>query len=110
MKKLVELLRQNARLTNKELAVMLGKTPEEVEQEILRIVGSFPDVCDPHHLRTRRIGNHYAIELHIRMDGDISLLQAHTRTHHIEQALKERFGPETHVTVHVEPIKPFPKF
>ena len=37
MKKLVELLRQNARLTNKELAVMLGKTPEEVEQEIMRL-------------------------------------------------------------------------
>ena len=34
MKSLVDLLRENARLTNKELAVMLGKTPEEVAAEI----------------------------------------------------------------------------
>ena len=34
MKRLVDLLRENARLTNKELAVMLGKTPEEVAAEI----------------------------------------------------------------------------
>ena len=84
--------------------------PEIVEKEILQIISSYPDVSDPHNLRTRRIGNHYAIEFHIRMDGNVSLIQAHSRAHYIEKALKERFGPDTHVTVHVEPTKPFPKF
>ena len=79
--------------------------PEEVEKEILSIVTSFPDVEDPHNLRTRRIGDHYAIEIHIRMDGNIPLVQAHSRSFFIEKALKERFGPETHVAVHVEPTK-----
>lgn len=37
MKSLVDLLRENARLTNKELAVMLGKTPEEVAEEIEKL-------------------------------------------------------------------------
>lgn len=90
--------------------LMEGSLPAEVEQEILQIVSSFPDVSDPHNLRTRRIGSHYAIELHIRMDGEISLVQAHSRAHYIEKALKERFGADTHVTVHVEPVKPFPKW
>lgn len=83
--------------------------PEDVEKEILGIVTAFPDVQDPHNLRTRRIGSHYAIELHIRMDGDISLVKAHARSYDIEQALKQKFGPETHVVVHVEPVKPFAK-
>ena len=83
--------------------------PKEVEKEILDIVTSFPDVEDPHNLKTRRIGNRYAIEMHIRMDGSTSLLDAHSRTHYIEKALKEKFGEETHVVVHVEPIKPFEK-
>ena len=83
--------------------------PEEVEKEILDIVNSFNDVSDPHNLRTRRIGNRYAIELHIRMDGRISLVEAHSRAHYIEKALKEHFGPDTHVVVHVEPAKPFDK-
>ena len=77
--------------------------PQESEQEILDIIASFPDVSDPHHLRTRRIGNRCAIELHIRMDGSLSLRAAHTRTHEIEKALKAKFGPHTIITLHVEP-------
>ena len=90
--------------------LMEASLPEPVEKEILQIITSFPDVSDPHNLHTRRIGSHYAIEFHIRMDGNISLIQAHSRAHYIETALKERFGADTHVTVHVEPTKPFPKF
>ena len=37
MKTLVDLLRENARLTNNDLAVMLGKTPEEIEKEIAEL-------------------------------------------------------------------------
>ena len=79
--------------------------PDEVEREILSIVTAYPDVHDPHHLRTRRIGSRYAIELHIRMDGALPLSTAHARTCEIERALKDHFGPTTHITLHVEPLK-----
>ena len=85
--------------------LMEKSLPEEVEAEILQIVQSFDDVSDPHHLRTRKIGNSYAIELHLRMRGDIPLQQAHARACDIEHALKTRFGERTHVTVHMEPVK-----
>ena len=85
--------------------LMEASLPDEVEKEILDIVTSFPDVCDPHHLRTRRIGSRYAIELHIRMDGAMPLAESHARTCEIEQALKTHFGDRTHITLHVEPIK-----
>ena len=83
--------------------LMEASLPDEIEQEILSIVTSFPDVRDPHHLRTRRIGSRYAIELHIRMDGNMPLSEAHARTCEIELALKARFGERTHITLHVEP-------
>lgn len=85
--------------------LMEASLPDEIEREILAIVTSFPDVRDPHHLRTRRIGSRYAIELHIRMDGSLPLAAAHARTCEIEQALKARFGEKTHITLHVETIK-----
>ncbi len=85
--------------------LMEASLPDEVEKEILAIVTSFPDVRDPHHLRTRRIGSRYAIELHIRMDGQMPLAESHARTCEIEQALKARFGEKTHITLHVEPTK-----
>ena len=79
--------------------------PAEIEKKILDIVASYPDVSDPHHLRTRRIGNRCAIELHIRMDGNLPLHVAHTRTHEMEKALKAKLGPHTIITLHVEPTK-----
>lgn len=77
--------------------------PEAVEEEMLQLVASLPDIVEPHNLRTRRIGNHYAIELHIRMAGDITLREAHDKASEVESLLRQRYGQDTHVAVHVEP-------
>ena len=78
---------------------------DEVENEILSIVKSVPDVIKPHELCTRRIGNHYAIEMHILMDGSLPLKEAHDTATEIERRLKARYGEETHVAIHVEPLE-----
>lgn len=83
--------------------LMEQSLPDVIEDEILGLVASLPDVVEPHDLRTRRIGNHYAIELHILMDGDITLREAHDKASEVEDLLKERYGEETHIAVHVEP-------
>lgn len=75
------------------------------EQEIIDIITASPDVSEPHNLRTRRIGNRIAIESHIRMDGSLPLETAHEQASAIERRLKERFGPDTLVTLHMEPRK-----
>ena len=77
----------------------------DIEKEIEDIICSFPDVSEPHNLRTRRIGNRFAIEAHVRMDGNIPLTAAHDRATAIEDALRKRFGMQTHVTIHMEPVK-----
>ena len=83
--------------------LMEHSLPEDVEEEIIRIVGELKGVVDPHDLRTRKIGNHYAIELHILMDGDITLREAHNKASEVEDLLRARYGEHTHVAVHVEP-------
>ena len=92
------------------LKISIGELTEcslsaETEQEIMTIIQSFDDVQEPHNLRTRRIGSRIAIEAHVRMDGSLPLEIVHERATTIEQKLKERFGKETHVTLHMEPIK-----
>ena len=84
--------------------LMEQSLPDAVEDEILQLVASLPRVVEPHALRTRRLGNHYAIELHIRMDGKVSLSEAHETASQVEQLLRERYGADTHVAVHMEPI------
>ena len=85
--------------------LMEQSLPDEVEQEILQLAGSVEGVEEPHDLRTRRIGNHYAIELHILMDGNLPLIKAHDRASEIEDLLRKQYGEETHVVVHVEPLE-----
>ena len=77
--------------------------PDEIEDEIMQIAQSEPDVIEPHDLRTRRIGNRYAIELHILMNGNITLSKAHDHADSIESRLKQRFGNDTHIAIHMEP-------
>ena len=79
--------------------------PEETEREIEDIVRSFPEVSEPHNLRTRRIGNRIAIEVHVRLDGKMSLDAAHDIVTAIEHRLRDRFGQATHITIHMEPRK-----
>lgn len=83
--------------------LMEQSLPDQVEDEILQLVATIPNVNEPHDLRTRRIGNHYAIELHILMDGNITLREAHNKASEVEELLRKRYGEETHVVVHVEP-------
>ena len=78
---------------------------DDIEQEIEHLICGVTGVSQPHNLKTRRIGNRIAIEVHVRMDGNMSLRDAHDRATTIEQIIKDRFGSQTHVTIHMEPAK-----
>ena len=79
--------------------------PADMEQEILRIVTADPAVRQPHNLRTRRIGAAIAVEVHIRVDGEMSVRRAHALTVDIERRLRDAYGEGTIVSIHVEPRK-----
>ena len=79
--------------------------PDEIEDEIMRIAGSEPDVSEVHALRTRRIGSRSAIEMHIRLPGSTTLYESHLHATNIEKRLRDQFGPLTHIAIHTEPLK-----
>lgn len=79
--------------------------PEATEKEILDMIAAVPGVTDPHNLRTRRIGKRIAAEVHVRMDGAITLGEAHEKASRIEDAYRKRFGDDSHIIVHMEPEK-----
>lgn len=79
--------------------------PEATENEIMEIAGKDEGVQEIHNLRTRRIGNSIAIDMHVRMLGSTTLFDAHQRATNIEHRLKDRYGKGTYVNVHLEPIK-----
>ena len=88
------------------LAELLEKSlPSAVEEEILQIISATPNVHKPHNLRTRRIGANIAIEVHIRVEGSMTVYDSHEISKDIERALRERYGEHTAVAIHIEPLK-----
>ena len=78
--------------------------PADMEQEMLDLIRGIPGVEDPHNLRTRRIGNRIAAEVHIRLDGSLPLSEAHEKASEVERRFKDRFGAQSHIIVHMEPL------
>ncbi|MCH3969238.1 MAG: cation diffusion facilitator family transporter [Prevotella sp.] len=79
--------------------------PDSMENEIVEIAKSEQGVSGIHNLRTRRIGNQIAIEMHLRMPGQLTLYEAHQHSTHIEDRLRKHFGAGTIITIHPEPVK-----
>ena len=79
--------------------------PADMEEEILRIVTADSEIREPHNLRTRRIGASIAVEVHVRVDGNMTVSRSHALTVDIERRLRARFGEGTMIAIHVEPVK-----
>ena len=79
-------------------------SPED-KKRIEEIVRHDPLVSDIHNLRTRHIGSVIAIEMHFRMQGDTTISVAHDHASAIEAALRQEFGSNTHVMLHIEPAR-----
>jgi cation diffusion facilitator family transporter len=79
--------------------------PSETEKDMLSLISNVEGVSDPHNLRTRRIGNRIAAEVHIRLDGQMTLDEAHEIATDVERRFRDRFGKDSHIIVHMEPTK-----
>lgn len=102
----VFIMRVAIKLVAPGLGELMEKSlPEKDEKEIEEIILSFPEVSDPHHLRTRRIGNYCAVDVHVRMDKDMTLEKVHNITVSMESRLRQKLGDHTIINIHVEPIK-----
>ena len=78
--------------------------PPEEQQRIADIVKGTPGVEAFHNLRTRRNGNLRVVDLHIKVDGDMSVSRSHDITRDIERQLGEALG-EVMTNIHAEPYR-----
>lgn len=82
--------------------LMDRELPQEDRVRIAVIVRADPEVAGLHDLRTRSAGGTRFIELHVEMDGSLTLWQAHTVCDRLEAALSAAF-PDAEVILHQEP-------
>ena len=76
--------------------------PRDEQDKVAAIVNSTPGVNAFHNLRTRRNGSLRVVDIHVKMDGDMSVTQSHEITKQIEKRLREELG-EVMTNIHIEP-------
>ena len=68
-------------------------------------MGSLKGIADVHAVRIRSSGAGWFVDMHVTMDGGLSLNESHAVTERIEEKVQEVL-PKSDVTVHVEPLTP----
>ena len=97
---------QAAKILSDAIGQLMEKSlPRDVEQRICEIVYEEEGTSDIHHLRTRKIGSQISIELHVRMNGYLTLREVPDKSIAIEKRLRAAFGDSTYINLHVEPLK-----
>jgi cation diffusion facilitator family transporter len=84
------------------ISALLDTAPKGLAETIEKVAASIPGVVDAHAIRIRPSGAHTFIDMHVTMDGNVTLREAHAATEVIEDAILEEISPAD-VTVHVEP-------
>jgi cation diffusion facilitator family transporter len=90
------------KLGHRTIQTLLDGAPSGVEKRIIQAVEAIPGVSDCHHVRLRSSGPHLFIDIHVLVDGNQSLRDAHDLTVEIERTIQQ-FLPNADVTVHPEP-------
>ncbi len=83
--------------------LMESSLPNEITGEIENTIASHPDVIRYHHLKTRKIGNIYAIDVHIKLNREITFVRSHDIATELETELRKRYGKGTQINIHTEP-------
>lgn len=81
--------------------------PEEEHNIILELALNWPGVEGVHDVRTRQSGPTKFIQLHLELNDDLPLVQAHRVADQVEKALRQRF-PGSDVIIHQDPCSVVP--
>lgn len=77
--------------------------PKEVCDNIVEVIMQNKNVRGYHKLKTRKVGDHIAMDVHILLDRNLTFVDSHNVTKEIENSLKEKLGKNLHISIHAEP-------
>jgi len=79
--------------------------PTDMENMIAGIIEKHPEVIMQHNLKTRKVGNVIVVDVHIKLDRNITFVRSHDVATEIEKHLKDKFGIRTITNIHTEPFE-----
>jgi cation diffusion facilitator family transporter len=89
--------------------IMDAAPPDPLQIEIRELASSVPGVLRIEKCRTRKSGLGLFVEIHVEVDGDLTVRRGHEIAHQVSDRLKSSSLSIQHVVVHMEPaMESFP--
>ncbi|MBP8612608.1 MAG: cation transporter [Candidatus Atribacteria bacterium] len=82
---------------------MMEENAPEIVSQVKEIITEFKDVYNPHHIRVRKLGSDYFIDIHIEFMPDMPIIRVHDIATSIEEEIKKRIQNVKEVIIHPEP-------
>lgn len=91
-------------LAAEAIAMLLDRElDDDIRENIQKIIMAHKFAYGLHDLRTRSLGNMYLFEIHLELDGSLTLYDAHDLTETIEKALLKEY-PNAQIIIHQDPV------
>ena len=95
-------IRVSIKLGMRSINALMDVAPTGLARKITVTIEGFPDIVDCHNVRVRSIGHQCFIDLHIHIDGKLTLKKVHALTEEMELAI-QKLVPDADITIHPEP-------
>jgi cation diffusion facilitator family transporter len=77
-------------------------------KSIRRVASSVPGVVEVEKCRARKMGLDFYVDLHVGVDGNMSVHEGHEIAHRVKRAIQQSDSRVADVLVHIEPAKLWP--
>jgi cation diffusion facilitator family transporter len=83
--------------------IMDAAVSPDIVREVRKLAASVEGVIEIEKCRIRKLGLHLALDIHVVVDGDLSVRRGHAIAHEVEAKLRTSQHRINDVTVHIEP-------
>jgi len=83
--------------------LMDGVDDVEIYKKVITACSKVKEVSHPHRIRVRKLAHLYIVALDIELPGNLSLQDAHAKSHEVEKAIRQEIKNIYDVLIHIEP-------
>src|SRR5213593_673097 len=84
---------------------IMDTAPRKIVKSVCSVASSVPGVIDVENCRARKMGLDFYVDLHVGVDGNISVHEGHESAHRVKSAIQQSDSRVADVLVHIEPAQ-----
>jgi cation diffusion facilitator family transporter len=85
---------------------IMDTAPRKIVKSVCSVAGTVPGVIDVEKCRARKMGLEFYVDMHVGVDGKISVYEGHEIAHRVKNAIQQSDSRIADVLVHIEPAQP----